>query len=51
MCPDEDNRKCAPRLTPEAATTLSSHFVSLRREVRQVERDNEERNSIPITVR
>ncbi|KAF8321331.1 MCM-domain-containing protein [Clavulina sp. PMI_390] len=43
--------KCAPRLTPEAATTLSSHFVSLRREVQQVERDNEERSSIPITVR
>lgn len=47
----ESTRKCAPRLTPEAATTLSSHFVSLRREVQQVERDNEERSSIPITVR
>jgi len=31
--------------------TLSSHFVSLRKEVQQVERDNDERSSIPITVR
>lgn len=30
---------------------LSSHFVSLRKEVQQVERDNDERSSIPITVR
>lgn len=43
--------KCAPRLTPEAASTLSSHFVSLRKDVQQLERDNEERSSIPITVR
>lgn len=30
---------------------LSSHFVSLRKEVQQVEQDNDERSSIPITVR
>ena len=30
---------------------LSSHFVSLRKEVQQIERDNDERSSIPITVR
>ncbi|KAI6045030.1 MCM-domain-containing protein [Pisolithus marmoratus] len=43
--------KCAPRLSPEAQEMLSSHFVSLRRQVQQVERDNDERSSIPITVR
>lgn len=30
---------------------LSSHFVSLRQQVQQVERDNDERSSIPITIR
>lgn len=30
---------------------LSSHFVSLRKQVQEVERDNDERSSIPITVR
>jgi len=30
---------------------LSSHFVSLRKEIAQVEKDNDERSSIPITVR
>ncbi|KAF7978919.1 hypothetical protein HWV62_44452 [Athelia sp. TMB] len=43
--------KCAPRLSPEAQEMLSSHFVSLRKQVQQVERDNDERSSIPITVR
>ncbi|EJT97477.1 MCM-domain-containing protein [Dacryopinax primogenitus] len=43
--------KCAPRLTPEAAEMLSSHFVSLRKQVQQVERDTNERSSIPITIR
>ncbi|WVO14105.1 hypothetical protein L204_101733 [Cryptococcus depauperatus] len=43
--------RCAPNLSPEAAEMLSSHFVSLRKEVAQVERDNDERSSIPITVR
>ncbi|KAK9480447.1 MCM2/3/5 family-domain-containing protein [Lipomyces japonicus] len=43
--------KCAPRLSPEAAEKLSSHFVSIRKQVRQVEQDANERSSIPITVR
>ncbi|KAI6133247.1 MCM-domain-containing protein [Pisolithus croceorrhizus] len=43
--------KCAPRLSSEAQEMLSSHFVSLRKQVQQVERDNDERSSIPITVR
>lgn len=43
--------RCAPRLSPEAAEKLSSHFVALRKQVAQVERDNDERSSIPITVR
>ena len=30
---------------------LSSHYVSLRKQVAQIERDNDERSSIPITVR
>jgi DNA replication licensing factor MCM5 len=45
------NSKCAPRLSPDAQEMLSSHFVSLRQQVQQVERDNDERSSIPITVR
>jgi DNA replication licensing factor MCM5 len=43
--------KCAPRLSAEASEILSSHFVALRKQVQQVERDNDERSSIPITVR
>ncbi|KAG0140786.1 hypothetical protein CROQUDRAFT_83949 [Cronartium quercuum f. sp. fusiforme G11] len=43
--------RCAPRLSTEAAEKLSSHFVSLRKQVQQVERDNNERSSIPITIR
>ncbi|KDQ54789.1 hypothetical protein JAAARDRAFT_71594 [Jaapia argillacea MUCL 33604] len=43
--------KCAPRLSAEAQEMLSSHFVALRKQVQQVERDNDERSSIPITVR
>ncbi|KAI0803154.1 ATP dependent DNA helicase [Irpex lacteus] len=43
--------KCAPRLSAEASEMLSSHFVSLRKQVQQVERDNDERSSIPITIR
>ncbi|KAF8329815.1 MCM2/3/5 family-domain-containing protein [Cantharellus anzutake] len=43
--------KCAPRLTPEAATLLSSHFVAFRKEVQQLEAENRERNSIPMTAR
>merc|ERR1711939_149306 len=43
--------RCAPRLSPEASEKLGSHFVALRKQVQQVERDNSERSSIPITVR
>ena len=43
--------RCAPRLSPEASEKLGSHFVALRKQVQQVERDNNERSSIPITVR
>ncbi|KAL7285743.1 hypothetical protein ACG7TL_000850 [Trametes sanguinea] len=43
--------KCAPRLSAEAQEMLSSHFVSLRKQVKQVEEDNDERSSIPITIR
>ncbi|KAF9481040.1 ATP dependent DNA helicase [Pholiota conissans] len=43
--------KCAPRLSAEAQEMLSSHFVSLRKQVQQVEHDNDERSSIPITIR
>ncbi|KAN0100809.1 MCM2/3/5 family domain containing protein [Tylopilus felleus] len=43
--------KCAPRLSQDAQEMLSSHFVSLRKQVQQVERDNDERSSIPITIR
>lgn len=44
-------RRCAPRLSPEAAEKLSSHFVSIRKQVRQAEMDANQRSSIPITVR
>ncbi|KAH7104273.1 ATP dependent DNA helicase [Auriculariales sp. MPI-PUGE-AT-0066] len=43
--------KCAPRISAEAADLLGSHFVSLRKQVHQMERDNNERSAIPITVR
>jgi len=49
--PIDSDRRCAPRLSPEASELLSSHFVGLRKQVQQVERDNDERSSIPITVR
>ncbi|PKI85273.1 Mcm5p [Malassezia vespertilionis] len=43
--------RCAPRLTAEAAEKLSSHFVAIRKQVAQVERDHAERSGIAITVR
>ncbi|KAG4306580.1 hypothetical protein PORY_000568 [Pneumocystis oryctolagi] len=43
--------KCAPRLTPEAAEKLSSHFVAIRKQVHQAEQHSNERSSIPITIR
>jgi DNA replication licensing factor MCM5 len=44
-------QKCAPRLSPEAAEKLSSHFVSIRRQVHSTELESNNRSSIPITVR
>ncbi|KAK6203137.1 DNA replication licensing factor, MCM5 component [Scheffersomyces amazonensis] len=44
-------QRCAPRLSPEAAERLSSHFVSIRRKLQINENDMNERSSIPITVR
>ena len=43
--------RCAPRLSPEAAEKLSSHFVSIRKQVHRAELDANARSSIPITVR
>lgn len=43
--------RCAPRLSPEAAEKLSSHFVSIRRQVAMAEANANQRSSIPITVR
>lgn len=45
------DRRCAPRLSPEAAEKLSSHFVSIRRQVHAAELTANARSSIPITVR
>lgn len=44
-------RRCAPRLSPEAAEKLSSHFVSIRKQVHAAELESNARSSIPITVR
>ncbi|OCL14994.1 DNA replication licensing factor mcm5 [Glonium stellatum] len=44
-------QKCAPRLSPEASEKLSSHFVSIRRQVHAAELSANARSSIPITVR
>ncbi|SPJ74657.1 probable cell division control protein nda4 [Fusarium torulosum] len=43
--------RCAPRLSSEAAEKLSSHFVSIRRQVHAAEIEANSRSSIPITVR
>ncbi|KAH7188990.1 MCM2/3/5 family-domain-containing protein [Fusarium flagelliforme] len=43
--------RCAPRLSTEAAEKLSSHFVSIRRQVHAAEMEANTRSSIPITVR
>ncbi|KAL7753886.1 minichromosome maintenance protein 5 [Sorochytrium milnesiophthora] len=43
--------KCAPRLSEEAAEKLSSHFVDIRSQVRQMESETSVRASVPITVR
>lgn len=41
----------APRLSPSAAEKLSSHFVSLRRQIHAHETSSQSRSSIPITIR
>ncbi|KAG1299361.1 hypothetical protein G6F66_000898 [Rhizopus arrhizus] len=43
--------KCAPRLTQQAAEKLSSHFVSIRKELKETERETQLRSTIPITIR
>jgi len=43
--------RCAPRLSDEAAEKLSSHFVSIRKQVQASELEANARSSIPITVR
>ncbi|MCJ1422717.1 minichromosome maintenance protein 5 [Sticta canariensis] len=43
--------RCAPRLSAEAAEKLSSHFVSIRRQIHTAEISANARSSIPITVR
>lgn len=43
--------RCAPRLSAEAAEKLSSHFVSIRRQIHSAEISANARSSIPITVR
>jgi DNA replication licensing factor MCM5 len=44
--------KCAPKLTPEAAEKLSSHFVEMRAKVRGIDADSHNaKTAIPITVR
>lgn len=43
--------RCAPRLSDEAAEKLSSHFVTIRKQVHRAELDANTRSSIPITVR
>lgn len=43
--------RCAPVLTAQAAEKLSSHFVAIRKQVAQMERDHDERSAIAITVR
>jgi DNA replication licensing factor MCM5 len=44
-------RKCAPRLSEDAVQKLTSHFVSIRRQVHATELSSNARSSIPITVR
>ncbi|KAK1835777.1 MCM2/3/5 family-domain-containing protein [Podospora conica] len=43
--------RCAPRLSDEAAEKLSSHFVTIRKQVHASEMEANARSSIPITVR
>ncbi|CVL13265.1 probable cell division control protein nda4 [Fusarium proliferatum] len=42
---------CAPQLSPKAGKKLSSHFVSIRRQIHDAEIEANTRSSIPITIR
>ncbi len=42
---------CAPRISPDAAEKLSSHYVAIRSQVQRMEQSLAERSSIPITIR
>jgi DNA replicative helicase MCM subunit Mcm2 (Cdc46/Mcm family) len=44
-------RKCAPRLSKEAADKLASHFVEIRSQVSKYETETNARSSVPITIR
>ena len=46
-------KKCAPRLSEEAAQKLSSHFVEMREKVRKLDSGigGNAKTAIPITVR
>ncbi|ODV88894.1 hypothetical protein CANCADRAFT_130564 [Tortispora caseinolytica NRRL Y-17796] len=43
--------RCAPRLSSEAASKLSSYFVEIRKKVHESEKVANERSAIPITIR
>ncbi|KAG4275823.1 minichromosome maintenance protein 5 [Fusarium proliferatum] len=43
--------RCARRLSPEAPEKLSSHFVSIRRQIHDAEIEANIRSSTPITIR
>lgn len=52
MCPFfVSNRRCGPRLSPEAGEKLKNRYVMMRAGTREHEKDSEKRLSIPITVR
>ncbi|CCH58755.1 hypothetical protein TBLA_0A09720 [Henningerozyma blattae CBS 6284] len=44
-------KKCAPRLSPEASKSLSSHFINIRKQLLINELQSTDRSSIPITIR
>ena len=45
------NRKCGPRLSPEAAEKLKNRYVLMRTGATEHERETGKRITIPITVR
>ncbi|KAI8909693.1 MCM2/3/5 family-domain-containing protein, partial [Gorgonomyces haynaldii] len=44
-------KKCAPRLSPQAAEKLGSHFVEMRQKAKQFTAMGNAKTAIPITVR